>query len=446
MRILLCPLSDGGYLYPTLAAGRELRRRGHHVDVLGRAAAAPFAAEAGMPFAAAEDFGGRGAFSVARWGPGGAAQFRAVRRAAREARAELLVTSVLCNGALLAAEALDLPVVVVGLSVHLWDYAAGGAGEPQLGRSRENRTRESLALYADVREQAGLGARAARWADGPLLGDALLLRGDPALEYLGAELPDRVRHVGPLAWEPTPDRGDVEAVRERLARCGKPVVYVHLGRFFGGASLWPLLNRAFTGGRFQAVVEQGRSTEPRPAAGADIVLVRRPWMGPFVDRADVVLTNGTSAPVLKALLHDRPLVVSPNGAEQPLLAGACLRAGVALHVPNSGSEDPQRLLEAAWRDEGLRARARVLGRRLTASDSAARAADVVEQVARTGRPDAHVATRRPNVQAPARRLDPQVLAPRPDSQAPTRRPDPRPPASALPKEEDHGFAIGRPRP
>ena len=36
MNILMCPLSDGGYLYPSVAIGRELRRRGHRISVLGR--------------------------------------------------------------------------------------------------------------------------------------------------------------------------------------------------------------------------------------------------------------------------------------------------------------------------------------------------------------------------------------------------------------------------
>lgn len=381
MKILLCPLSDGGYLYPAIAAGRELRRRGHHVSVLGRAAAAPVVSGTGLPFAAAEDFGGRGAFSATRWGKTGPAQYRATVRAARQAGADLLITSVLCNGTLLAAERLDIPVVVVGLSAHLWDYRAGGDGEPPLGRTRENRTRETRRLYAEVREQAGLAARGSRWGQAPMLGDGLLLRGDPQLEYPGAELPRRVWHVGPLAWEPTPDPAEVEAVGKHLARSGKPVVYVHLGRVFGGRSLWPRLNAAFSGGLFQAVVEQGRSTDPRPAAGADILLVRKPWMGPLVDRAQMVLTNGTSAPVLAALLRGRVLAASPNGSEQPLLTGACVRAGVAVHLPRTPPADWPALLEAAWRDDGLRTRVRALGRRLAAVDSTARAADVVERVA-----------------------------------------------------------------
>ncbi|MFB8407156.1 glycosyltransferase [Streptomyces sp. NPDC055912] len=383
MKILLCPLSDGGYLYPALAAGLELRRRGHHVGVLARSSAGPVVAEAGLPCAVAEDFGGHRAFSATWWGKTGAAQYRAVLRAARAARADLLVTSVLCNGALLAAEALDIPVAVVGLSAHLWDYRSGGDGEQHLGRTRESRTRDSLDLHAATREEVGLAGRAPRWAHDPLLGDALLLRGDPALEHPGAELPERVAHVGPLSWEPAPRQGELEAVEEHMGRTGggKPVVYVHLGRFFGGRTLWPRLNEAFTGGPFQAVVEQGRSTDPAPAPEADILLVRKPWMGPLVDAADLVLANGTSAPVLSALLRGRPLVLSPNGSEQPLLTGACVRAGVAVRDPKTPSVDLSALLESVSRDEGLRSRARALGDRLAAADGAARAADIVERVA-----------------------------------------------------------------
>ncbi|WP_435971595.1 glycosyltransferase [Streptomyces sp. Qhu_M48] len=386
MKILLCPLSDGGYLYPALAAGRELRRRGHQVSVLARAGAGPVVAGAGLPVATAEEFGGHRAFSATWWGKTGAAQYRATLRAAREAGADLLVTSVLCNGALLAAETLDIPVVVIGLSVHLWDYRRGGEGEPRLGRTRESRTLDCLRIHAETREETGLAGRASRWADSPLYGEALLLRGDPALEYPGAELPERVRHVGPLAWEPAPGPGEVEAVADRLARSGKPVVYVHLGRFFGGGSLWPRLNEAFTGGRFQAVVEQGRSTDPRPAPGADVLLVRKPWMGPLVDRSTMVLANGTSAPVLAALLRGRPLALSPNGSEQPLLTGACVRAGVAVRDPKTPSVELSALLESVGRDDSLRTRARALGGGLAAGNSAARAADIVERVAQASAP------------------------------------------------------------
>jgi UDP:flavonoid glycosyltransferase YjiC (YdhE family) len=380
MNILLCPLSDGGYLYPAIAAARELRRRGHVISALGRARVAPVVAEAGLPFAPVEEFGERAGFSAARWGSTGMEQYRVTLRAAVEARADLIITSVLCHGALVAAEVLDLPVVVIGLSVHLWDYQAGGDGEPQ-GETRRTRTRDMAGHHAALRERAGLRERRHPRPQGPLLGSALLLRGSPALEYPAAVLPSGVHHVGPLAWEPAADPGEVAAVRAQLARIGKPVVYVHLGRFFEGVTQWPAVNAAFTGGPFQAIVERGLSRDPRPAPDADITLVHKPWMGPLIEAAGLVLTSGTSAPVLASLQRGRPLGVSPDGAEQPLVSAACLRAGVAIHVPRTVTRDPAAPLRFAWRDPGLRAHARDLGRELAAVGGAVRAADVIERAA-----------------------------------------------------------------
>ncbi len=385
MKILLCPLSDGGYLYPAIAVGRELRRRGYEISALGRAGAAPILAEAGLPFAAAEEFGVGSGFSATWWGTTGMAQYLATLRAARQAQADLLITSVLCPGAVLAAEVLDIPVVVIGFAVHLWDYEAGGDGEPQLGRAREDRTQLTLQHYADLREEACVSG-SSRWPRYPLAGEALLLRGDPVLEYPGAVLPDRVGHVGPLSWEPAADPAEVAAIRDRLDRIGKPVVYVHLGRFFGGNSRWPPLNAAFgAGSPFQAVVEQGRSTKPQPDPLAGILLVSKPWMGPLLDLAGLVLTSGTSAPVLAALLRGRPLGVCPNGSEQPLLSAACVRAGVAAYVLDQHHDNQVEQLTAIWRNDEARAGAIGLGRRLAATEGAERAAGIVERVL-AGRP------------------------------------------------------------
>ncbi len=127
------------------------------------------------------------------------------------------------------------------------------------------------------------------------------------------------------------------------------------------------------------MVEQGRSTKPQPAPGADILLVRKPWMGPLIDLAGLVLTSATSAPTLAALLHGRPLGVTPNGSEQPLVAAACVRAGVAVPVrPEPGHHAA--VLASAWADEGLHERARVLGARLAATPGAARAAGIIESL------------------------------------------------------------------
>ncbi|WP_367123851.1 glycosyltransferase [Streptomyces phytohabitans] len=376
MKVLLCPLGDPGYLYPALAVGRELRRRSHDVRVLTGTGGAPAVAAAGLDASVTAD---ATALSVAHWTVRGEAQYAEVAAEVRRSRPDVLLTSVLCHGALVAAEAAGVPVVVLGLAAHLWPYRDGP--EAPDARSRIWRLTETLKHHAAVRDAAGLAPRPGRAPDAPLLGDAFLLRGHPLLEVSGAELPPSVRHVGPCWWEPD---APPEAAPPEPLPDDRPLAYVHLGRTFGGGSLWPRLNAAFTGGTHRGVVELGRSAPAEADPGADLVVGRRPWMGPLLARAEVVLTNATSAPVLGALLYGHPLLVAPNGSEQQVLAAACLRAGVArrLPEPDAGDGALRAAVTAAAGDAALRARAAEVGGLLADGKSEARAADAVETAAR----------------------------------------------------------------
>lgn len=376
MKVLLCPLDDPGYLYPALAVGRELRRRAHTVHVLAGPGAVATAATADLDVSAVPD---PTTLSVTHWTVRGPEQYTTVARAVRRLRPDVLVTSVLHHGALVAAEAAGLPVVVLGLTAHLWPYRDGGAG-PADAHDRTWRLTETLKHYEAVREAAGLAPRRDRFPDTPLLGTAFLLRGHPLLEPDDAELPSAVRHVGPCWWEPEP----AEAEEVEVPPAAKVLAYVHLGRTFGGTSLWPRLNTAFTSGSYRAVVELGRSGAPEAAPDADLIVGRRPWMGPLVRQADLVLTNATSAPVLGALLHGKPLLVAPNGSEQQVLAAACLRAGVAHRLPEPGASaaDLRAAVERTAHDPLLRSRAEEIGGLLADGKSEARAADAVESAAR----------------------------------------------------------------
>ena len=382
MNVLLSPLSDPGYLYPAIAVGLELRRRGDAVCVLGRTSAVQVAADAGLASVPAGDYGAESAFSAGRWFAEGEGQYRATRLAALAMGADVIVTSVLCHGALAAAESLDIPVVVMGFAAHLWTYRGGCESGSRAKLEAGFRKRlEEIRLAAGLPARHGFGASHERL---PLLGDAFLLRGAPEFEEPGAELPDGIHHVGPCFWEPAAPESELDDIDTRVRECGKPVLYVHLGRYFGGTGMWPTLVEAFTGGTHQAIVEQGRTDDPAPAeaAGADIVCVRKPWMGPLIDRADLVLTSATSAPVLGALLRGKPLVVAPEGSEQVLLAGACIRAGVAEVLPEGAAAATA--LERISADDAMRVRVQRLGSRLAAVDGPALAADAVYRAV-TGR-------------------------------------------------------------
>jgi UDP:flavonoid glycosyltransferase YjiC (YdhE family) len=97
-----------------------------------------------------------------------------------------------------------------------------------------------------------------------------------------------------------------------------------------------------------------------------------------------VVSAGTTAPVLGALLGGRPLLLAPAGGEQPLLTGACLRAGAAVRIPPEAAEAAQgaALITSAIGDPVLAARTRAVGDWLRQSKSESRAADLVESAAR----------------------------------------------------------------
>ncbi|MFJ2954998.1 glycosyltransferase [Streptomyces sp. NPDC087270] len=409
MKVLLCPLSSGGFLHPATAAALELHRRGHDVTLFAAGAAGRAAAAAGIAVLPAATEREPYAFDVSRWFRDGESQYRVVRDAARALRPDVVVTSVLCPGALLAAEVLDLPVVVLGLTCHLWPYAGPAVGGDTAGpdpdpdtdsdggfdadsdaEDRRWRLAETLKHHQALRDRLGLRTPQPADPARQLLGRAFLLRGHPGLELPGAVLPRGVRHVGPLWWEPSPDddppsagaspHPDDDTLAEHLDRVGKPLVYVHLGRTFGGESLWRWIDAAFTGTGHQAVVELARTSTRAPAPGSDVVTVRRPRMGDLLARAEAVVSNGTSAPVLGALLHARPLLLRPNGGEQRLLGAACLRAGVAAELPVHPA--PGDAVSRAVGDARLRTAARTLGTALAQAKSATAAAQEIEEAAR----------------------------------------------------------------
>ncbi|MFH9829379.1 glycosyltransferase [Streptomyces bobili] len=376
MKVLLCPLSDPGYLYPAIAVGRELRRRGHHVTLLARHDTGPTAAAAGIPLTAVNDDNGTGTLSVCSWPRYQLDQYRVILAEARLQQPDALLTSVLCHGALLAADELDIPVIVLGLAAHLWPYPVGGHGEPEIPAQRHWRLRETIRFYNELRDEAGFTPFDHHAAARALLGTRFLLRGDPVLEYPGARLPADVHHVGPCLWEPNHDPAELDRLLGDPPSNGKRLVYVHLGRSFQGVGLWPQLNSAFTGGPFRAIVELGRSDNPTPHPDADITTVQLSWMAPLVEHVDLVITSATSAPVLTALTRGRPLLVAPAGSEQPLLAEACVRAGVALKLPERATSD---FLLKALGNSPLHLAATQLGARLTAAGGAPLAADHIER-------------------------------------------------------------------
>jgi UDP:flavonoid glycosyltransferase YjiC (YdhE family) len=385
VKVLLCPMSQGGYLYPALAIGRMLAAGGDQVTLLGPPSTTCHAVAAGLSYVAAERHDGRFGFNVSRWFLDSIAQTSNIMRVARELQPDAVVASALGPGALLAGELLDLPVFVIGFATHILNYRTSGQESPDRLAERQWRSSTLLDAYRKARERQGLPPRHDRVAESPLYGAGLLLRGCASLQCPGAELPAQVHQVGPCLWEPDTPVAELSEVTALLRRNGKRVVYVHLGRNFDGVSLWPMLNELFADSKFQAVVELGRSSDAHPDPEASITMVHKPWMQSLVALSDLVITGGTTSPVTAALWAARPLLLAPGGSEQLVLTDSCVQAGVGHRHSRSLDGRDERSLLTATGSSAFAERATALSAELRGMPGPRGAASLIRTVV-SGRP------------------------------------------------------------
>ncbi len=330
MRLLACSLASPGFLFPIIGLSRRLADRGHSVQVVtGRWAASLLACE-GLPLA-----GGGPAFRTVSWHDEATVlrQYRTIRSALERQPADVILTSALALGPLLAGEALGIPVAVLGLLSPLWP-----TGEEE----DDERHAELLSAWSRCRSRCGLSGPA---PSHPLLGQRLLHRGLP-----GGSHPEPVRRVGAMLWEPAPDP---EVLRWLDGLTPTPI-YLHPGRTFGGPGFWAVARQALSDRPVAASV--ARLDQPRGATPSGWLVRPHVPMGPVLEAGAVVVASGTTTAGLGALHHGCPAVLIPGGSEQPAVARILAGEGIA-EVLSPAGLTAARLRGAVERAEARRAEA-----------------------------------------------------------------------------------------
>ncbi|WP_222844522.1 glycosyltransferase [Saccharomonospora sp. CUA-673] len=99
-------------------------------------------------------------------------------------------------------------------------------------------------------------------------------------------------------------------------------------------------------------------------------------LGQLLDRADLVVGSGGAGTVLGTLAHGLPMVLWPQGADQPINAARAAAAGTAITVDNAASVSPA--VRKMLTDSEFRSRAETVAaennRRLSPADVIARIA------------------------------------------------------------------------
>jgi UDP:flavonoid glycosyltransferase YjiC (YdhE family) len=209
----------------------------------------------------------------------------------------------------------------------------------------------------------------------------------PSFEYPRRDLPLQVHLIGPLLPEP-PANPELPDWWPEL-RSGRPVVLVTQGtvRNDDDVLFGPVID-ALAGEEVRVVA----TTTSR--VGLDRRLPANFRVEPFVLYTSLMpfvsayVTNGGYGEIQMALAHGVPIVVSGATEDKPEVAVrvAWSGAGVRLRGQRPSSAAMGRAIGAVLRESRYRDNARRIAAEIATLDAAATGADLLEQLARTGRP------------------------------------------------------------
>ena len=411
-----------GHLAPMVAIAHELVRRGHeatffhHPDVERLVAASnlDFVPLGGSGVAAgrldaAIERAGRvrgfvGVGPVIRDLAAGTAMFCEKLPAALRAHGvDLIVGDAIEPACGLVAHHLGLPHVSVAGALPLnwapgdvspfvgWSYH-GGCGARYANMAAQwvaerlqGRIRDVVLAYARAWNLPA-NRRVQDWASG----FAQITQLTPSLDFPRRSLIGCFHYCGPLRSCPT------YAATAGASRTNRRRAFASLGSLQGHrADVFERIADAAEMLDLDLTIAHGGRLAPAAVAR----LSRRATVHEFVDYAgiltesDVAIMHGGMNGVLDALTHGVPLVLSPLAYEQGAIAARVTRAGAGVACrPRAPGKHIAAAIAMVLGHPSYVHRASTLRREIAAAGGAGRAADIVEQVARTGRPCINAAT------------------------------------------------------
>ncbi|MGZ4276640.1 MAG: glycosyltransferase [Solirubrobacteraceae bacterium] len=392
LMLLLGAFGDPGHAFPIIALGTELAARGHRVVVDTWKRWRTDVEAGGMEFVAAPEY----QVFPTRERP--LKPYEAAVRAARETLprvqalgADAVVSDILTPAPALAGELAGLPVAT--LIPHIdprfregWPPFSIGARLPRtragrsLWRRLEPMTAKGLEQgrleLNETRRRLGLPPRP--YVHNGISRELALVATFPQLEY--PRPPDASTHVvGPLLWEPA--FGEVE-----LPPGDAPLVLVAPSTSQDPGQT--LLRAAMAGLADLPVRVLGtwnRRVPPEPIpVPANARMVEWVSYARTMPRCDVVVCHGGHGTVVRALASGCAVVAVPSAGDMNENAARLDWAGVGVRVPHRFTR-PRSIglaVEKALTDDAIRTRVQELAAWHAAADPPARAADLVEELAR----------------------------------------------------------------
>lgn len=214
-----------------------------------------------------------------------------------------------------------------------------------------------------------------RMDDGDLVVASTSRLFQPHLERLD----DRYHFVGPT-FEPR-----AGAQQQPLPPLDeRPLVYVSLGTIFNGdVTLFRSCVQALSDGRYQVIMAIGQRVEAAalgPLPSHIHVFKHAPQLE-ILKRAAVFITHGGMNSTTEALCHAVPLLVVPQGADQPTIARRVEALGVGRQLRRHSPAQVRKAIDALMASPVVRERCREVRQSLLDAGGYRRAADILQSFA-----------------------------------------------------------------
>lgn len=406
-----------GHLNPMINLGRELQRRGHRVSVIATPDAQEATVRNGLEFLAvgAAEFpvGTLERFTDRQGRLTGIPAIRliikdllAVTRVHRRELLDLvnrhgidaLVADQLLPGVSIVCRKSGRPFVnlcsLLPLNADVsvppflmpWPYA----------ETTQARVQNSIAYRVQALVERPIVKEANRWerswglpttdVDGSLSTLAQIAQIPEVLDYPRKNAPDCFHHTGPMhdfeASDPVPFPW------ERLD--GRPLIYGTMGTLQNRLTgVFRIMAEACADLDAQLVISLGRRDAPIPTdlPGDPIVVGYAPQLD-LLRRAALFVGHGGQNTVLQALAYGVPMVLMPAATDQPGVSARAKHIGVAEFVPvrRASARKLRALIDTVTSTPSYRQNAEKLQHTIRGLDGVHRAADIVEEAFRTGRP------------------------------------------------------------
>lgn len=389
MRFLICSLETPGFLYPAIGLAKTLKARGHEVAFVADIQCAGFLEGLGFQrFPRGVQDGA--SFNVEYWfrPPSVALQVGHIEYALSLFGADALVGNMLTLGPLIVAERHSLPVGLVGFCSYLWPVCDDPAEDGSPNHKRLAwRHQDMLKWLNQARALFHMPAYEGGVRNSPLLGDLFLIRSICQMEPELHRLPPQVHLIGDCLWEPD----EVEPKLEDWLSDSKgnaPLVYVQHGRFFQVPSFWNNLMEALRNLGCRVISSTSRlDSETRSTAMMPEQVFIQPHVpqGRCLRAAQAAVASANTTVVLGALKAGIPILLIPGGGEQPDVAEACVRAGVAkiLSPEEASAHSIQNAVEEILSDSRYRERAALISSELKNVNGFELASDLLERLAKS---------------------------------------------------------------